>query len=52
MLESLHRPDLCRTQLRIRLPEGTEYFLKAPISNHQMICKGHWSKRIREFFEK
>ena len=52
LLESLHRPDLCRTQLRIGLPEGTEYFLKAPISNHQMICKGHWSKRIREFFEK
>ena len=50
LLESLHRKDLCRTQLRIQFPEGTDYFLKAPISNHQMICKGHWAKLIHEFF--
>ena len=48
--ESMHRPDLCRTQLRIRLPEGTDYFTSRPIANHQMVCKGHWSKRICEFF--
>ncbi len=48
--ESLQREDLCRTQLRLFLPEGTECFLKDPISNHQMICKGHWAGRIRRFF--
>ena len=50
LLESLHRPDLCRTQLRLRLPEGVESFLTHPIANHQMICKGHWAGLLREFF--
>ena len=48
--ESLHRPDLCRTQLRVQLPEGTDYFTGHPIANHQMVCKGHWAELIREFF--
>lgn len=50
LVESLHLPDLCRTQLRIRLPEGVEQFLTDPIANHQMICKGHWAELIRAFF--
>lgn len=50
LVESLHLPDLCRTQLRIRLPEGVEGFLTNPIANHQMICKGHWAELIRAFF--
>lgn len=51
LVESLHREYLCRTQLRLKFPKGTDYFLKEPISNHQMICKGHWAKLIREFFK-
>ena len=43
-------PDLCRTQMRILLPDGTDYFTTAPISNHHMICKGHWAGLINEFF--
>ena len=50
LVESLHLPDLCRTQLRIRLPEGVGGFLTHPIANHQMICKGHWAELIRAFF--
>lgn len=52
LVESLHREDMCRTQLMIRLPEGTDYFVQAPISNHHMICKGHWADRVHEFFKK
>lgn len=52
LVESLHREDMCRTQLRIRLPEGTAYFLQDPISNHHMICKGHWAERVHAFFKK
>lgn len=51
LLASLHRSDLCRTQLQIRLPEGTDYFVTAPISNHHMICKGHWADVVNEFFK-
>lgn len=50
LVESLHLPALCRTQLRIRLPEGVGGFLTHPIANHQMICKGHWAELIRAFF--
>lgn len=50
LVESLHMPDLCRTQMRILLPDGTDYFTTAPISNHHMICKGHWAGLINEFF--
>ena len=50
LLESMHQPDLCRTQLRILLPEGVNQFLTAPIANHQMICKGHWASLLQAFF--
>ena len=34
-------PDLCRTQLAIRLhPSDTEYFLTNPIGNHHVIATG------------
>ncbi len=34
-------PDLCRTQLAIRLnPSDTEYFLTHPIGNHHVIATG------------
>ncbi len=51
LVASLRRPDMCRTQLHIRLPEGTDYFVSAPISNHHMICRGHWADVVHEFFK-
>lgn len=51
LLETLHRPDLCRSQMRLRLDHGTAYFEKGPISNHHLICKGDWSSEIAEFFK-
>ncbi len=51
LLESLHRSDLCRSQMNLRIPEGTEYFLKNPIGNHHIICKGNWKNVIDEFFK-
>lgn len=50
LLECLHREDLCRTQMRLRFSSGVEYFLKNPISNHHLICKGAWKEVIEEFF--
>ncbi len=51
LMETLHRPDLCRSQMRLHLDHGTAYFENGPISNHHLICKGDWSNEIAEFFK-
>lgn len=50
LVETLHRPDLCRSQMRLKLADGTGYFEHGPISNHHMICKGDYTQEIEEFF--
>lgn len=50
LLETMHRGDLCRSQMRIHLLDGTDYFLTNPISNHHIICKGDWTEVITEYF--
>ncbi len=50
LLETLHRSDLCRSQMRLRLEDGTEYFSCRPISNHHIICKGDWKEVVDEYF--
>ncbi|NLA43462.1 hypothetical protein GX865_04950 [Candidatus Saccharibacteria bacterium] len=52
LLESLGRPDLCRTQMRLKLHDGTHYFEHNPISNHHMICRGDWAEELEEFFKR
>lgn len=51
LLETMHRETLCRSQMRLRMEEGTDYFLKNPISNHHIICKGDWKVVIDEYFK-
>lgn len=50
LVESMHRADLCRTQMRLHMKDGVRYFLNGPISNHHMICRGDWAEVIDEFF--
>lgn len=50
LLETTHRKDLCRSQMRLRLEDGTGYFSSHPISNHHIICKGDQKEVIDEFF--
>ncbi len=50
LMESLHRGDLCRTQMRLALKDGTDYFAHRPISNHHMIVRGAWAEVFEEFF--
>ncbi|MFP4456292.1 MAG: hypothetical protein ACLFPS_01345 [Clostridia bacterium] len=42
---------LCRTQMTIELANDVNYFLKNPLGNHHLICKGEYSELIEEFFE-
>ena len=50
LLETMHKSDLCRSQMRLHVLDGVEYFLKNPISNHHIICKGDWAEVINEYF--
>ncbi|MCF0111828.1 MAG: hypothetical protein HUJ58_07995 [Erysipelotrichaceae bacterium] len=51
LVESMHRNDLCRSQMKLRLLEGTDYYLKNPISNHHLIVRGDQTKLIKAFFD-
>ncbi len=51
LLETPHRADLCRTQMRLNMIDGVDYFAHGPISNHHMIVKGDWVDEIDELFK-
>ena len=51
LVETMHKSDLCRSQMRLHMEGGIEYFLKHPISNHHIICKGDWKEVIDEYFK-
>ncbi|MBR0137535.1 MAG: hypothetical protein IJM15_03930 [Erysipelotrichaceae bacterium] len=50
LLENLSEANLCRTQIRIKLEENVDYFLKNPIGNHHLIVKGDHADILDEFF--
>lgn len=50
ILENLQDANLCRSQIRIKLPE-CQYFLEAPIQNHHLICTGNEVEALERFFE-
>ncbi len=50
ILENLRDPNMCRTQIRVKLPNGLSYFTNQPISNHHMICIGDYKELIDAFF--
>ena len=54
LLRSQAAPDLCRTQLVVRLanPSDTEYFLTNPIGNHHVIVMGHHAEILKAFFRR
>lgn len=49
-LETLHRKDLCRTQMRLKPNHGPEYLKDNSVCNHQCIVRGDWSRELEEFF--
>lgn len=51
IIENLNRKNLCRTQIRLKMNENVKYFLQDSIGNHHLICKGDYSKLVREFFK-
>lgn len=51
LLESMHEGNLCRTQMRLEIPSGLDYFTNRPIANHHMIVLGHHQELVDEFFK-
>lgn len=43
--------DSCRTQVRIRLPRGTDYFHHRPLGNHHVLAPGDLTGDLRRFLE-
>ena len=52
LLRNEAKPDLCRTQVVLRLPaEASRYFLTDPIGNHHIILPGHCATEIEELLK-
>ena len=49
LLRCQSKPDLCRTQLVVRLanPSDTNYFLTNPIGNHHVVAIGHHAEMLK-----
>ena len=52
LIENTHSNDLCRTQVRLRIPSSSaEELLDAPLGNHLILVPGHVRGLFREAFE-
>lgn len=45
-----HDPGLCRTQVRVVLDEGIDYFLERALGNHHVVVRGRHGPVVRELF--
>ena len=46
LLECTTNPNMCRTQLHLRLEEPLDYFLERSIGNHHVIVRGNHKQRL------
>jgi L-fucose isomerase-like protein len=49
IIENLNSANACRTQLKISLPQSSDYFLNDTIGNHHLIIPGYHADKINEF---
>ena len=46
LLECTSNPNMCRTQLHLRLDQPLDYFLERSIGNHHVIVRGDHKQRL------
>ena len=46
LLECTTNPNMCRTQLHLRLDESLDYFLERSIGNHHVIVRGNHVEKL------
>jgi L-fucose isomerase-like protein len=52
LIRNGNRPDLCRTQVLLKLPaEAARYFLNEPIGNHHIILPGHCASVLEDLLK-
>ncbi|MCF0238154.1 MAG: hypothetical protein HUK24_06100 [Sphaerochaetaceae bacterium] len=51
LVKTTHEPNLCRTQMRLKLKKGSQNFLSNAICNHQLIIPRDYEKELRAFME-
>ena len=51
LLECTTNPNMCRTQLHLRLDEPLDYFLERSIGNHHVIVKGDHVDKLTAVFK-
>jgi L-fucose isomerase-like protein len=49
VLPGTPEPGLCRTQVRLRLQEPVDYFLKRSLANHHILVRGDHTGLIDDF---
>lgn len=52
IIDNLNNPNMCRTQLKVRLEEDVNYFFNNPIANHHIIIRGDHADILTEFMNK
>jgi len=50
IIQNLDLPDLCRSQLKIKLKESVTDFLEKSVANHHVICNGRQVEKFEKFF--
>ena len=51
IVEDLHEPDLCRTQIRVVCDAPVEAFLNSHVGNHYLVCRGDWTESVQLFLD-
>lgn len=51
IIENLNEANLCRTQIRIGLPD-VRCFLTSPFGNHHIIVYGSWKQKLKDYLDK
>lgn len=49
LIENTNYINMCRTQVRIKLNNTTDYFLKNSLGNHHIIIQGNYENAIHNF---
>lgn len=48
IIENLNKPNLCRTQVIVKVNDDITYFLKHPLGNHHLIIEGDNKEKLKE----
>ncbi|ADQ14228.1 L-fucose isomerase-like protein [Halanaerobium hydrogeniformans] len=52
IIENMNSQNACRTQIKVELPQSSDYFLSDAIANHHLIIAGHHAAKINHFLAK